>query len=423
MAELKKGDKVSLTSGGYVTIDKELGRGGQGIVYLVDLNGEKKALKWYLNAPDDKFYKNLEHNIMSGAPSAAFLWPEYLTRKEKGSYGYVMQLRPQNYFEFGNFLLAKKSFRSYTAMLAAAMKICNGFMMLHRCGYSYQDLNDGNFFIDPNTGDVLICDNDNVMPQGEKSGIMGKARYMAPEIVAGGVPDKYSDRFSLSVILFMLFYANHPFEGAKVVACPCMTETFEKKFYGTEAVFIYDPADKSNLPVRGIHQNVIRRWPAFPAKLRETFIQEFSQEKLKNPNARMIESLWEKLIAGIRDTLVRCPLCGEETFIEDSTKCMDCGKDIDTTRRLKIGTRFVILTKGTKVYIDNDNIPDAEVVAHPNDSSKLLLKNLSNTNWTAETPSGKIKVVEPNNMMPVNPGIKITFSNTHKGEFTQETNN
>lgn len=44
MAELKKGDKVALTSGGYVTIDKELGRGGQGIVYLVDLNGEKKAL-------------------------------------------------------------------------------------------------------------------------------------------------------------------------------------------------------------------------------------------------------------------------------------------------------------------------------------------------------------------------------------------
>ena len=27
---------------------------------------------------------------------------------------------------------------------------------------SYQDLNDGNFFIDPQTGKVLICDNDNV---------------------------------------------------------------------------------------------------------------------------------------------------------------------------------------------------------------------------------------------------------------------
>lgn len=120
MAELKKGDRVNLTSGGYVSIDKELGRGGQGIVYLVDLKGEKKVLNWYLNVPDDKFYKNLEHNIMGGAPSAAFLWPEYLTKKEEGSYGYVMKLRSQNYFEFGNFLLAKKAFRSYTAMLADA---------------------------------------------------------------------------------------------------------------------------------------------------------------------------------------------------------------------------------------------------------------------------------------------------------------
>lgn len=422
MAELKKGDKIQLTSGGYVTIDKELGRGGQGIVYLVDFNGEKKALKWYINAPKQTFYQNLEQNIINGAPSDAFLWPEYLTKKQCGSYGYVMKLRPQNYFEFGNFLLAKKTFRSYTAMLAAAIKICNGFMMLHRWGYSYQDLNDGNFFIDPDTGDVLICDNDNVMPQGQKSGIMGKARYMAPEIVAGGMPDKYSDRFSLSVILFMLFYINHPFEGAKVVACPCMTEAYEKKFYGSEAIFIYDPTNKSNLPVQGIHKNVIRRWPAFPAKLRETFIQEFSQEKLKNPTTRMIESGWEKLLIGIRDTLVRCPKCGEETLIEES-KCIECGADVDVSNRLKIGPRSIMLTKGTKIYIDNDNKPDAEIVAHPSDSARLLLKNLTSGNWTAETPSGKIKVVNSGEFMPVNPGIKIAFSNNLKGEIIKENNN
>lgn len=217
MAELNKQSVVSLVSGKNATIIKEIGRGGQGIVYLVEIDGEQKALKWYLNAPDDKFYRNLEHNIISGAPSDAFLWPEDLTEKQQGSYGYIMRLRPKNYYEFGNFLLAKVSFKSFSAMLSAAMKICNGFMMLHRFGYSYQDLNDGNFFIDPNSGDVLICDNDNVMPQGEKSGIMGKARYMAPEIVAGGIPDKYSDRFSLSVILFMLFYVNHPLKGQRLL--------------------------------------------------------------------------------------------------------------------------------------------------------------------------------------------------------------
>lgn len=420
MTELSSGTKITLLNGGFVTINKELGRGGQGIVYLVDYNGQPKALKWYLNAPDQNFYNNLSANILNGAPSGAFLWPEAITEKQKGSYGYVMALRPQNYFEFGNFLLAKKCFKSFTAMMAAAMKICNGFMMLHRFGYSYQDLNDGNFFIDPTNGDVLICDNDNVMPQGEKSGIMGKARYMAPEIVAGGIPDKYSDRFSLSVILFMLFYANHPFEGARVVACPCMTELYEKKFYGSEALFIYNPNDKSNLPVKGIHQNVIRRWPVFPQKLRDTFIREFSEEMLKNPTKRMIEQSWEKLIASLRDTLVICPHCGEETFIEegdDEHKCINCGKSIPVINKLRIGARTILLTNHTKLYLDYDNTADARVVTHPQDANLMLIQNISNDTWTAETPSGKVKSVAPKELMPVKPGIKISFSSTSKGEI------
>lgn len=367
-------------------------------------------MKWYLNAPDDKFYRNLQQNIASGAPSAAFLWPEFLTEKQQGSYGYIMKLRPQNYYEFGNFLLAKVSFKSFTAMLSAAMKICNGFMMLHRFGYSYQDLNDGNFFIDPQTGDVLICDNDNVMPQGEKSGIMGKARYMAPEIVAGGIPDKYSDRFSLSVILFMLFYANHPFEGAKVVACPCMTESFEKRFYGSEALFIYDPTDKSNLPVRGIHQNVIRRWPVFPQLLRDTFIEEFSQEKLKDPSTRMIEQNWEKVISSVRDSLVVCNHCSEETFVDTSKikdRCIDCGNDVDLAKRLIINNRSLPLTNKTNIYIDNDNTPDGVVTTDAN--GFMLIKNISTETWTVETPSGKVKTVAPQEILPVKEGLKITF--------------
>ena len=418
MSELRTGEKISLLNGGFVTIKKELGRGGQGIVYLVDLNGQPKALKWYHNMPDDNFYSNLANNVMNGAPSPAFLWPERITEKQRGSCGYVMALRPNNYFEFGNFLLAKKTFKSFQAMMAAAMKICNGFMMLHRFGYSYQDLNDGNFFIDPDTGDVMICDNDNVMPQGEKSGIMGKARYMAPEIVAGGIPDKYSDRFSLSVILFMLFYANHPFEGAKVVACPCMTEAFEKKFYGSEAVFIYNPNDKSNLPVRGIHQNVIRRWPVMPAELRETFIREFSPEMLKNPQKRMIEQNWEKLIASLRDRLVICPYCGEETFIDcDKYQCMSCNRVVDVSRTLRIGMRKLLLTSGTRLFIDFDNSPDAQVTVNPQDKDMLLLKNLSKEKWTAETPSGKLKIVAPGEFMPVKQGIKIAFNAMCKGEI------
>lgn len=411
MAELKPGTRVSLQGGGFVEIKKELGRGGQGIVYLVNLDGAQMALKWYLTPPDDKFYKNLERNINAGPPSDAFLWPEYITKRENGSFGYVMKLRPTNYFEFGNYLLAKVTFKSINAMLAAAMKICDGFMMLHRHGYSYQDLNDGNFFIDPRTGDVLICDNDNVMPQGEKSGIMGKARYMAPEIVAGGIPDKYSDQFSLSVILFMLFYANHPFEGARVVACPCMTESYEKKFYGSEAIFIYDPNNDTNRPVRGIHQNVIRRWPVFPQLLRDTFIEQFSTEKLRNPNTRLIEMRWKDIIAKVRDEMVVCPHCADEAFVEISntaSRCMNCGKTIDTSLRLILGTRELPLTKGTEIFIDTDNIPDGKVVVDA--AGTMLIQNVSPDQWVVETASGKVKQVDPQGYMPAKPGLKIKLS-------------
>ena len=74
MADLAKGTRISLTDGGCVTIVKELGRGGQGIVYLVDMNGKDMALKWYINTPDNYFYTNLNNNILNGAPSDAFPW-------------------------------------------------------------------------------------------------------------------------------------------------------------------------------------------------------------------------------------------------------------------------------------------------------------------------------------------------------------
>ena len=334
MSELSIGTTVTLAGGGSAKVKKELGRGGRGIVYLVNVNGEDKALKWYINAPNRDFYKNLQDNIRKGAPSPAFLWPEYLTDFQNGSYGYVMKLRPQNYYEFGHFLLARVRFKSFDAIFTAAMNICDGFMMLHRFGFCYQDLNDGNIYIDPSSGDILICDNDNVVPQGEESGIMGKTRYMAPEIVNGGIPDKYSDLFSLSVILFQLFYLNHPFEGAKVESCPCLTESFEKRFYGSEAVFIYDEKDHTNLPVKGIHNNVIKRWPVLPQILRDTFTKQFSQQCLKSPKERINEFKWKKVICSAHDQLICCPHCGCETFAitnQSSCKCINCGKEIDTS--------------------------------------------------------------------------------------------
>ncbi|GHT60154.1 hypothetical protein FACS1894109_17390 [Spirochaetia bacterium] len=204
MADLPKGFTLSTRDFKKTTVGAKLGEGGQGAVYQVDYDGQPKALKWYTAALKNpkKFYENLENNIKKGAPANAFLWPEAITEKQGEAFGYIMNLRPPEYVDFSRFLIGKEGFASITAMVNAALRITEGFQELHLKGYSYQDLNDGNFFINPENGDVLICDNDNVSEYGKNSGIAGKARYMAPEVVLGkNQPGIKTDSFSLGVVL------------------------------------------------------------------------------------------------------------------------------------------------------------------------------------------------------------------------------
>lgn len=208
MAELASNTIIKLTNGKCCRVVEELGRGGQGIVYKVDYEGTSFALKWYISECKSAFYANLENNVKNGAPNSSFLWPIAITSPNQyGSFGYIMNLRPKNYEEIGAFMLAKTHFASPGVLIEAALQICSAFQKLHIAGLSYQDMNDGNFFINPKTGDVLVCDNDNVAPNKVNMGIVGKSGYMAPEIVAKeAMPDRYTDYFSLAVILFILFY-------------------------------------------------------------------------------------------------------------------------------------------------------------------------------------------------------------------------
>jgi len=430
MEDFKQGANIPLKIGGQATIIKKLGEGGQGAVYIVEYSGKQYALKWYTKKPSEKFQKNLENNISKGKPNEAFLWPEMLTEQLNGSFGYLMALRPQEYKDFSDFLLAKVRFKDLSTMLTAALQICESFEELHRKGYNYQDLNDGNFFINPQTGKVLICDNDNVSEFGHNSGIAGKSRYMAPEIVMGkSNPDKWTDLFSLSITLFLLFFNNHPLEGKRNTNVPCMTEGMEKELYGNNPVFIWDAIDDSNRPVRGIHNNVIKRWGIFPEILRNTFSRAFSKKVMtvvSERQTRVMEIEWKKVFIAIRNTLIPCPYCKNETFInttESATQCINCGKQITKPNILQLGKEQIVLMNGMKLFAsttkDNGsyNMVTGEIIIDKNKPDTLGIKNLSNDAWVGFTRDGKPKNVEPNQVIPVLQGIKITFQGGKQSEI------
>jgi serine/threonine protein kinase len=208
---------------------------------------------------------------------------------------------------------------------------------------------------------VLICDNDNVSEYGKNSGIAGKSRYMAPEIVAKNAkPNMHTDRFSLSVILFLLWTNNHPLEGK--AACPvCMDAKHEKKIYGENPVFIFDPNDTSNVPVQGIHRGAISRWPLLPAYLREEFIKAFSKEVLRDPNKRIIEQEWLRLFIRMRGEIFKCP-CGEVYFADpvNPNPCPKCGRTNSFPFYIRAGKYSLPVHQRTKLYAchtekDNDD--------------------------------------------------------------------
>lgn len=157
--KFKKNDTVEI-DGKVFEIRDLLGEGGQGEVYLVECGGVSYALKIYKEAVSADFRYNLKNNIERGAPSGEFLWPKLLLDFEDGTVGYVMDLRPESYKSFVSYLTGKHQFKTKAIMLKWCISLCTAFKRLHELGYSYQDLNDGSFFFEPDTGKLLICDND-----------------------------------------------------------------------------------------------------------------------------------------------------------------------------------------------------------------------------------------------------------------------
>lgn len=422
--EFNKGQIINLEGGKSAKIISKLGEGGQGIVYSVKIDGKDYALKWYTCKLSNKkeFKKNLQTNIANEAPDSKFLWPLYLTEEINNSFGYVMELRPKNFSDFSDILNNKVRFSSTDTLVTSALNIVNAFRTLHRKGLSYQDLNDGNFFIDVANGDVLICDNDNVTPDGMKNAgnIGGKPGYMAPEIVCGkSHPNSLTDCHSLAVILFKLFCRHDPLMGKAYVDSICITEKREWELYGTKPVFIFNPHDSSNRPVAGIHPNPIKLWPRYPKFIQDAFIKSFC-EGLKDPNQRLPKNEWQKLLIRFRGTLLKCPHCSAELCIalvpHGDTLRFDCGSSYSYPFALEDGKHKTPLFPGAKLYscLTSKNIDDyltvtGEVIMNKNNSSLWGIKNLSEETWTFTTKTGELKKIQKGSVIPIANGLEINF--------------
>lgn len=434
---LTSGQKVQAEGSGIACkVGTFLGGGGQGEVYRATVGGSPVALKWYFpNQATAQQRRTLELLVKRGAPNNKFLWPiDLASAAGVAGFGYIMPLREARYKGIVD-LMKRQIEPSFRTLTTAGLELADSYFQLHAKGLCYRDISFGNVFFDPDSGEVLICDNDNVTIDGSTiGGVLGTPRFMAPEVVRHeAMPSRATDLFSLAVLLFYMFLVHHPLEGQRELEIRCMDLPAMTKLYGTDPVFIFDPADTSNRPVPGYQDNAIVFWEIYPQFLRDLFTKAFTDGICDPQHGRIQETVWRDAMVALRDAILHCGHCGSENFYGVETlrasggkpgTCWACKHGLVLPPRIRIGSNVVMLNHDTKLYPHhtdshqpyNFSQPTAEVARHPSDPNIWGLRNLSPERWVVTAVDGSTRDVEPGRSVTLAVGTKIHFGNA-QGEI------
>jgi DNA-binding helix-hairpin-helix protein with protein kinase domain len=424
-------------SGQPVIVEERVGGGGQGEVYRASMAGKKYAVKWYSPLTielDPGLGKRLRTARDRGVPgsiskdpviqtiSTRFLWPIdlVLAKDMPGLFGYIMPWMEGRFVDFTTVLQdrVRPCFRS---LATAAIETAGAYNMLHAAGFCYKDINPGNVALDPDTGEVRICDNDNVDVNGEEGAVGGTWGFMAPEIVhelfvaRRAHPNADTDRWSLAVLLFHFFVRSHPLEGDR--EGPLFDEY---ALHGPDACFIWDEKDESNRPTR--HRNALRFWPILPRFLQRLFLKTFT-DGIRQPSERVSTTDWRKAMVRLRDAISPCPACGTENFHDVDanvqTSCWSCSRPLSRPLLLDVrkSRSGVVMAPDATLFphhLDPRRSFDfskslAKVERRPDlRPDALVLRNLADQPWQV-TDGGVQDIVGPREVLVLYSGQRIDF--------------
>jgi DNA-binding helix-hairpin-helix protein with protein kinase domain len=434
MNELLKSGQIVQTkmSGQPCKVKKFIGGGGQGEVYEAEWSGDLFALKWYYtNIATDEQRQALEELVQSDAPNAAFLWPLDIAMADNvPGFGYIMKLREPRFKGLLD-LMMNRIDPKFRELVTVGLSLADNFFKLHAKGLCYRDISFGNAFFDPNTGEVLICDNDNVAAnRSSHVSVLGTPDFMAPEIVRGQAkPCRETDLHSLAVLLFYIFHIHHPLMGKKMLGIKCWDYASRTKLFGAQPLFIFDPDDKSNEAVPNNAEsgaNALKYWPIYPQFLRNTFTEAFTSGLRDPEHGRVTEGEWRRVLSNLRDSIFYCGSCGVENFYDPETgesagqknnSCWSCKCQLQLPFRLQFGRSSVMLSHEGRIFphhigrsIEYEfQKAVGEVTIHPKDPNIWGLKNCSDEKWVATLPDNSMKDIEPGLNIRLSPKTKINF--------------
>ncbi len=200
-------------------IDKELGRGGMGAVYLAheEATGRPAAAK--ILAPElaqesgflQRFQREIDVLAQLHHPNIVAF---YDSGMDAGLYYYAMEFVAGDSYEH---LLNERGRLPWQEVLDAALQICPALKHAHDRGIVHRDIKPPNL-LKTAAGVVKLTDFGIAKVFASQQltrtgGLVGTAEYLSPEQAAGKQASKRSDLYSLGVVLYTLLTGRPPFEG------------------------------------------------------------------------------------------------------------------------------------------------------------------------------------------------------------------
>jgi serine/threonine-protein kinase len=205
------------------TIEKELGRGGMGRVYLAraEPDGQRAAIKVLSAdlAQEAGFVQRFQREIDT---LSQLNHPNIVRFYEAGTHENVFYYAME-YVDGVSFedLLLEKGRLPWKEVVATALEICPALKHAHDRGIIHRDIKPANLL---RTAEGMVKLTDFGIAKVFASqqltatgGIVGTAEFLSPEQAAGKPVTKRSDLYSLGVVLYMFLTGRPPFEGESTV--------------------------------------------------------------------------------------------------------------------------------------------------------------------------------------------------------------
>ncbi len=200
-------------------IDKAIGHGGMGRVYLAheEANGQQAALKVLAAslAQEPGFLQRFQREIhVLSQLQHPNIVRFYESGTQDGHFYFAMEYVEGESFEQ---LLHKQGRIPWKEVLDAAVQICPALKHAHDHGIIHRDIKPPNLMRTP-TGTIKLTDFGIAKVFASRQltntgGVVGTAEYLSPEQATGKAATKRSDLYSLGVVLYTLLTGRTPFEG------------------------------------------------------------------------------------------------------------------------------------------------------------------------------------------------------------------